>query len=916
MLGRDEECARLSDLVSHVREGRSQVLVLRGEAGVGKTSLLSYLDDHAAGCRRLRVTGVESESNLAYAGLHQLCAPLLDGLHRLPGPQGEALGTAFGLYAGNVANPFLVGLATLSLLADAAETAPLICTVDDLQWLDEASILAITFAARRLRAESIGMVLAQRSSAPARVLADLPVLHVGGLSDWAARTLLTSALTAPLEEGSLDQLISEARGNPLALLEVPRILDVDALAGGFGFGTGVVTVTGRITDSYRQRLDAMPTRTRRLLTIAAAEQGQNPLVVWAAARSVGLGPVDAEPAVADGLVEVAERVRFRHPLVRSTIYESAPADERRAAHQALGDATDPQHDPERRAWHRAHATAGLDEGVAAELVRSAERARERGGFAAAAAFYERAVDLTPDPVRRAERALVAAEAKYFAGAPERALRLLAVTDSGPVDELTRARAAHARAWVTSRLRPRDGARAFLAAAAQLEPHDRDLADDAFRDAFIVALIAGRSGDGVGPRQVADAVREVIPARPQPNLRQRLLQHLAALQVDGYCRAAELRASVSEFRAGDLSVHQHLPWWPLAIRAAVDVWDATAMHDLAVRTAGLFRARGILATLPNLLIAETAYQIFAGDLDAAAGRAQEAELIKAATHIPKPAYGLLMVAAWRGDSEQVAGLVDTEAGQTIERGEGQWFTATEWAQAVLANAAGQHGRALVQAERAVAQPDERLFSNWSAVEVVEAAVREGQPDRAAAAAERLSAMAEGCGTDWIRGISARSAALVAGADSGGAEHADDLYRSGIEHLSRAGLRAEIARTRLLYGEWLRRTDRRTQARDQLRQAHAEFVEMGADAFADRARRELVATGEAVRAQSDTMNRLTGQEVQIARLVKSGHTNAEIGAELYLSPRTVEWHLRKVYAKLGVTSRRDLRSTARRRRTASG
>ena len=477
LLSRRSECAALDQLVASVREGPSRALVLRGEAGVGKSALLEYLVQHASGCGLARAVGVESEMELAYAGLQQLCAPFLDRLKRLPGPQRDALGTAFGLRAGDVPDRFLVGLAVLSLLSDIAEKRPLVCIVDDAQWLDAASAQVLAFVARRLGAESVGLVFAAREPGGERHFEGLPELTVGGLDDAAAQELLGTVLAGPLDERVRDRIVAETRGNPLALLELPRGRTPAELAGGFGLPGGPA-VPGRIEQSFRERLAPLPPSTRLLLLVAAADPTGDPVLVWRAAAGLGIGPDAAAPAAALGLVDFGAQVRFGHPLVRSAVYGAGAPEERRRVHRALAEATEAGVDPDRRAWHLAQAATGLDEDVAAELERSAGRARARGGLAAGAAFYERAVELTPDPRRRAQRALLAAQGKHQAGAPDAALRLLAMAQAGPLDEHEQARAQLLHAQITFALtRGRDappaarGGQAARATGSEARPRD-------------------------------------------------------------------------------------------------------------------------------------------------------------------------------------------------------------------------------------------------------------------------------------------------------------------------------------------------------------------------------------------------------------------------------------------------------------
>ena len=490
-------------MIDDVLAGHSRVLVLRGEAGVGKTALLEYLAARGSECRVARAAGVESEMELPFAGLHQLCLPMLDRLTHLPDPQSDALGTAFGLSSGGSPDRFLVGLAALTLLSEVAEDRPLLCLVDDAQWLDRASAQALAFVARRLGAEAVALVFAERE--PSKELTGLTDVTVAGLADWDARALLESAITGPLDERVRDRIIAETRGNPLALIELPHGLTHAELAGGFGLHPAAA-LSGQIEESFLRRLTPLPPPSRELLLVAAAEPVGDPVVVWHAAELLGVEAQAAPPASAAGLIDFGGRVRFRHPLVRSAVYRSASPEDRQRAHRALAEATDLEPDPDRRAWHLANATPALDETVAGELELSAGRAQARGGLAAAAAFLSRAADLTPAPEPRARRALAAAQCSHEAGAPDAALDLLALAEAGPLDELQRARGQLLRGQVRFAVdRGRDAPPLLLAAAKRLETLDAKLSRETYLDAFSAALFAGRLARGGGVREVAEAV---------------------------------------------------------------------------------------------------------------------------------------------------------------------------------------------------------------------------------------------------------------------------------------------------------------------------------------------------------------------------------------------------------------------------
>jgi DNA-binding CsgD family transcriptional regulator len=902
--GRHDECVVLDRLVDNVRAGQSQVLVLRGEAGVGKTALLEYLQRRASGCRIARAAGVESEMELPFAGLHQLCAPMLHRLGRLPGPQGDALGAAFGLRDGDAPDRFLVGLAVLSLLSDVAEEHPLICVLDDAQWLDRASAQAFAFVTRRLMAESVAVVFAVRESSNDQDLTGLPELQIPGLADRDARALLESVLAGPLDERMRDRFVAETRGNPLALVELPRGLTPAQLAGGFAL-PGAIPLSGRIEASFQRRLDALPADTRRLLQLAAADPAGDPVLLWRAAQRLAIGNQAAGPAAEAGLLEIGARVLFRHPLVRSAAYRSASLQERQAVHRALAEATDPRLDPDRRAWHRAQAAPEPDEDVAAELERSAGRAQARGGLAAAAAFLQRAVTLTVDPARRADRALAAAQSKHQAGAPDTALELLAMAQAGPLDELQQARAELLRAQITFAVtRGRDAPPLLLAAAKRLEPLDATLARETYLDAFSAALFAGRLARGGGVREVAEAVLAADwgeSSRRSPLACNLLLDGLAILTTQGYAAAATtLKGALRAFRDEPMSEEDTLRWLWLACRIARALGDDASWDELTDRQVQLARNAGALSLLPIALIERFGVQLFVGDLDAAASLVAEAEAVVEATGSQLAPQGAIALAAWRGREAEASALIQASRQEVERRGEGLWLIATEWASAVLFNGLGRYEDALAAAEQAAEDPHELGVSTWVPTEIIEAAVRSGAPERAAGPLRRLQEISRAAGTDWALGVEARSRALLSDGEA-----AERLYLESIERLGRTRIRVALARAQLLYGEWLRRQGRRMDAREQLRIAHQLYTSMGMEGFAERARRELQATGETVRKRSvETHGELTAQEMQIARLANNGLSNQEIGSRLFISARTVKYHLGKVFTKLDISSRAQL------------
>ncbi len=878
-----------------MRAGEGRALVVRGEPGVGKTALLDYLAGRASGCLVVRAAGVQSEMELAFAGLHQLCAPMLDHADSLPGPQREALRTAFGLSAGPVPDRFLVGLAVLGLLSETAGERPLVCLVDDQQWLDRASAQALGFAARRLAADPVGLVFAAR--VPGDDVAGLPELVVEGLAEGDARELLKSVLTGPLDARVRDRIIADTHGNPLALLELPRGLTPAQLTGGFGVRSAV-PLDGRIEESFGRQLEALPAQTRRLVQLAAADPSGDPVLVWRAAGLLAIGAGAAGPAAEAGLAEFGARVRFRHPLVRSAAYRSASVQTRQELHGALAEVTDPAVDPDRRAWHRAQAAPGPDEEVAAELEQSAGRAQRRGGLAAAAAFLERSAGLTLDPARRAQRALAAAQAKQRAGALDAALGLLAMAQAGPLDELQRARGDLLRARIAfASSHGRDAPPLMLSAARQLEALDVGLARETYLEAFTAALFVGRLSPAVG--DVARAARMAPAPLAQARAPDLLLDGLALLVTEGYAAGTPaLRRALLAFRGQDISAEEGLSWLWLAGLAAMAVWDDETWHILASRHVKLARDAGALSELPLAIRWRILLHTHAGELEQGAALIAEAQAVADATGSQLGPHGALGVAAWRGREAEATELIQATMDGVTSRGEGRGVT-SQYAAALLYNGLGRYDKALAAAEL-VCEYDDIGVLGWSLTELVEAAVRSGQPARASDALKRLSETTRASGTDWALGAEARSRALLSEGET-----AETCYREAIERLGRTRMRPAVARAHLLYGEWLRRENRRRDARAELRTAHGLFTTMGIEAFAERAGRELLAAGDTVRNRTaETVSELTAQEAHIARLAVDGRTNAEIGAQLFLSTRTVEWHLGKVYTKLGVGSRREL------------
>jgi DNA-binding CsgD family transcriptional regulator len=895
--GRREEREALGRLLEGVRGGQSRVLVVSGEPGVGKTALLESAISSASGLRVIRAVAVESEMELAFAALQQLCAPMLDRLDRLPAPQQDALAVAFGLRAGDAPDRFLVGLAVLSLLSEIAEERPLVCVVDDAQWLDRASAQALVFVARRLLAESVVLLLATRE--PGDELEGLPRLVVEGLRNGDARALLGSELRVPLDERVRDRIVAETRGNPLALLELPQGLTPAELAGGFGL-PDAPGLSGRIEDSFRRRLAGLAAETQRLFLVAAADPVGDPVLVWRAAGRLGIGVQAA--AETDGLLAIGASVTFRHPLVRSAVYRAAAPEEKQAVHRALADATDPQVDPDRRAWHLAQATPGLDEDVASELERSAGRAQARGGLAAAAAFLERAAVLTPEPSRRASRALAAAEAKHQAGAFDAALRLVAIAESGPLNELQRAQVELLRGQMAFSLgRGSDAQPLLLKAARRLEPLDQRLARDTYLEALSATFFPGLLASGESVLETAQAARTAPPSSQPSYASDLLLDGLALLITDGYAAGSPtLKRAVNAFRGEDIRREQGHRWLSLASRVAAFLWDDEAWDAISARFVQLARDAGALSVLPLALTSRAGVHVFAGEFAIAASLIEEVAAVNDVTGGTLAPWAALARVTFEGREAEGFKLIKAATTEVVRRGQGQGLTFIHWVTAVLHNGLGHYEEALAAAQQAGEDRYPSWWRNYGSVELIEAAVRSGKPELAVDALGQLSQATGASGTDWALGVEARSRALLTEGEA-----AEPLYRQAIDRLARTRIRVELARGHLLYGEWLRRERRRRDAREQLRTAHELFTRFGMEAFAARARVELEATGEHARKRTvETRDDLTPQEAQISRLAADGATNPEIAAQLFISPSTVDYHLRKAFRKLGVKSRTQL------------
>ena len=897
-LGRTRECERLDGMLAQARDGRSAVLVIRGDPGIGKTSLLRYAARQASGLRVAEVEGVEAEMELPFAAIHRLCAPMLGELEVLAEPQRDALRITLGISSGDAPDRFLVAVAVLNLLAATAEDRPVLCLVDDAHWLDAASAQSLGFVARRLLAEPVAMMFSLREPATTRALDGLPQLSLDGLDEPDARALLSRAAPGRLDDRVRERIIAETGGNPLALMELSQRMTPAERAGGFA-PPAAGDLPSQLNEEYVRRIAGLPEATQRLMLLAAADPLGDATLLWRAAERLSTDPSALTHAAEAGLLEIDDQVRFSHPLVRSAVYEAASVDERRHVHEVLAEVSDPELAADRRAWHRALAAAGPDEAVAADLVRSAGRAQSRGGLAAAAALLKRATALTPDPTLQAGRALVASEASFQAGEFEAAQRLLLTAESGPLDGLQRAQAMLLRGHAAAVSRyGNDAAPLLLEAARQLESFDLSLARRAYLTAWSAAVTAHHLGGADVLLEVSRAVRALPPLPPDPQPLDLVIEGFALLITDGHVVAMPIlqRAATAVLQ---LPVEDVLRWgWQVGgVRSAA--WDdeAIAVYE---RQAELVRGAGALAELPIHLQALALEQAWRGDLSGAHRLVAEAESISTSTRNQVPPFALLRILALQGREAEASALIEAVIREGTTQGQGIAVMVAYWAAAVLYNGLGRYEEAAAAAREVVTNGILPWLSMWALFELVEAAARIGDTELAADALAKLAATTQPAGTGLALGIEARCRALLAD----GAE-AEESYREAIGQLDRTGNRTELARAQLVYGEWLRREGRVPEARERLRAAEEMFAEIGTEAFAERARGELIAAGAKLRQHRlEPREDLTPQEEQIARLARDGLSNPEIGTQLFLSPRTVEWHLHKVFGKLGIDSRKGL------------
>jgi DNA-binding CsgD family transcriptional regulator len=899
LIGRRDESDALERVLGQAQRGQGEAVIVLGEAGIGKTALIDGVVASASDFRVLCSTGNEVEMELPFASLQRLCSSVLDRLTGLPEPQSRALNVAFGLASGDPPDRLIVGVALVNLLGQLATERTVVCVLDDAQWIDQASAQAITFAARRASGMSVSFLFGARVLT--KELQGIPTMFLDGLRDDNARELVNSALMHRMDEHVLERLVVEAHGNPLALLELPRSLSPAQMGGGFGLPVSV-PLRGRIEESFRRRLRRLPPPSRQLLLVAAAEPTGESTLIWRAAELLGIPESAADPPKAERLLDLSAGIVFRHPLVRSAVYSAASGLDRRQVHHALAEATDPIVDPDRRAWHRAQSTARPDENIALELEVSAERAQSRGGFAAAAAFLERSTELTPNMKLKAERALRAADAKRVAGDLDAALGLANIAQRGPLDNYQRARLDVLRAQTLFALhRGNEAPPLLLQAAYRLEPLDPNGARETYLTALIAALFAGRFSRGASADDVARAAH--TSPRPAGPLRASdlLLGGLALLITEGpIAGTPAMRRALEAFRSDEVSSEEQLRWSWLAGRAAGHIWDYENWDYLTARQVVVARDVGALNVLPLTLSTRAGLKLFAGEIEAAESLMEQVQSFADVIDTQTVPYAGLTVAAFRGDESKVLSLLSETHQDLIERGEGVGVTLAQWATAVLYNGLAQYDRAFVSAGQVLEMPNEFWFLPWVAVEMIEAASRTGNRVQAVSALTRLAEGTTASGTDWAGSIEARCRALLADGHA-----AETLYQEAIDRVTNTPMRWDLARARLVYGEWLRRDRRTKEAREQLREAEALFSDFGARAFADRARVERLATGEHARKRSPaTRFDLTPQESQISRMVAQGSTNREIASKLFISASTVEYHLHKIFRKLGVRSRAQL------------
>jgi DNA-binding CsgD family transcriptional regulator len=902
LLDRHAERAAIDDVLQSVRGGFSASLVIRGSAGVGKTALLGYAAESARDMRVCSVTGIETEVGLAFAALHQVLVPVLPGLAELPDPQRHAVQAAFGMEAGSVADRFLVGLAALTLLARAAEDQPVLCVIDDEQWLDAESAGVLGFVARRLYADQVGMVIAVTEPAPAHAFEQLPEVSVGGLPAEEAGQLLRSAAGAPINDQVVDRILAETEYNPLALVEVGPEFTAEELTGRAELPSPM-PLGRRLRDRFRRQVAGLHQDTQTFLLVAAVEAGDSRPVLWRAAREGGIDPdTAAAEAEAAGLMELtAGSVRFRYPLIRSAVYHGAPDAGRRRAHLLLSAACDALRDPDLRAWHLGAAATGPDEGVAAELELAANRAQARGGYTGRVALLRRSVELTADNDRRVRRELALADAELRSGDPDIAQDLVDTALPNLSEPRPRALGEQLRGEILFAQGHVTDSAAILVGAARLLAPDHAAAREAAAAAMRAALWAGPTES----KEVSTAAAALPrPARSEARVSDLLLEGFAARFTTGFTASVEpFRAALSALRSEDPGQVTELRWFEMAAIAALCIWDADTVLDITNRFLRAARTQGALALLPAALALRATADCLIGRLTDAEDRWTEMREIIAASRsatvigVDSLSEGTALVYSGRIAEARAVGTARIR--ESTSRGQGGLADVGRAITAIADVWAGDYAAAVIAAATVV-QDDVPFVAEATLPELIEAAARNGQRSEAMSAFHIMSERALAVGTPEALGIRSRCAALL---DDG--DDAEACYQEAIGHLERGRAAVELARAHLQHGEWLRRRKRKRDARSELRTARDMLDAMGAKGFAARAAAELRATGERARPRTPAATLdLTPQEARVAGLAAEGETNNQIAAQLFISPRTVEYHLSKVFTKLGVSSRAQL------------
>jgi DNA-binding CsgD family transcriptional regulator len=903
LIGRVQEQATVEGLIQQARQGLSSVLVIRGEAGIGKTALIEHATSSSPDLVSTRVIGFEAEVQLGFAGLHRLLAPWSSGMANLPKPQRAALAAAFGEVGDTAPDRFLVGLAALTLLADAASGhGPVICVVDDAQWLDQASLEVMAFVGRRLCAESIVLFFGVRDiPEPPAALAGFPELRLSGLDELAAAELLTSLGAAMLDEGAVKRIVAESGGNPLAIVELAKALTSEQLAME-GFLPAVLPLDRQLEQHFLRQITRLPVGAQRLLLLAAADATGDSALLWRAAKALSLNVDDAAAAEAANLLRLRPTVAFRHPLIRSSVYRAADPIERRRSHAALADATDLHRDPDRRAWHRAEASVEPDEGVAVELEQSGGRARNTGTYAAESRFLTLAAELSPDPAARGRRLLSAAEAALKAGGRQQARKLLSQATPDLEGTILQARALRLDAALQAEAVPGDVPAILIGAARALRPLDDQLTKETLIEALAATLVSSQLTKGTSQVEIAREALASVAEHGDGTITDLMLETFATRMIDGFEKAVPLlRAAIDELLEHDLSATGLLRWSVLGTNLACDLWDIDGLRDFQRQMERTDRDRGDLNHLRATLGGTAQYEMWVGNLALAEALHDEASQIAIALgEFPEGDILNVSVYAWQGREERTREIVAVATGEFCEAiGAGVAVNLALAGLATLEISLGRYGEALAPAKR-LFDDDQLPFGNNILPLVVEAAARSGDEELAGKALCRLASRAEAAGTAWSLGLLSRCRALATNS-----AEAEEHYRDAIENLEQTPVATDIAWTHLLFGEWLRRQNRRLEARESLRLAYNMFTAMGAQAFANRAAVELRATGGHARKRSGELrNSLTPQEEQIARMAAQHATNSEIAAQLFISANTVDYHLRKVYRKLSISSRREL------------